>query len=150
MGVTTDLFVADRKAVQDLVEDDYPPKLYPSVKGFKGMLEPQFAALEFTIDNGHADGCPQSEGFAGEVYDKCLEYSEEGPWVFVLPATLTEKLAKLDDSAMSRIAGLWTGTSDLRAFGYEKVHLLEGLGEFRRLAKIAMDKKKELFMYICL
>jgi hypothetical protein len=112
-------------------------------------VEEQVLSLE--IDANPADNfpCMPSEGIDSEMrvllyallmgifFDEAqsmeqlvLEYGPEGPWVFKLDFTITERLAEVDDDEIDGIAINWSQTGEMSALNMDASDLREVLSRF--------------------
>ena len=112
-------------------------------------VEKQVLSLE--IDESPADNfpCMPSEGIDSEMrvllyallmgvfFDEAqsmeqlvLEYGPEGPWVFKLDFTITERLAEVEEDDIDSIALNWSQTSEISALNMEPSDLQEVLARF--------------------
>tara|TARA_B110000503_G_scaffold42460_1_gene69553 strand:- start:143 stop:577 length:435 start_codon:yes stop_codon:yes gene_type:complete len=112
-------------------------------------VEEQVLSLE--IDENPADNfpCMPSEGIDSEMrvllyallmgifFDEAqsleqlvLEYGPEGPWVFKLDITITERLAEVEEDDIDEIALNWSQTGEMSALNMEASDLQEVLARF--------------------
>lgn len=112
-------------------------------------VEEQVLSLE--IDENPADNfpCMPSEGIDSEMrvllyaslmgvfFDEAqsmeqlvLEYGPEGPWVFKLDFTITERLAEVEEDDIDAIALNWSQTGEMSALNMEPSDLREVLARF--------------------
>lgn len=112
-------------------------------------VEEQVLSLE--IDENPADNfpCMPSEGIDSEMrvllyallmgifFDEAqsleqlvLEYGPEGPWVFKLDVTITERLAEVEEDDIDGIALNWSKTGEMSALNMEASDLREILARF--------------------
>jgi hypothetical protein len=59
-----------------------------------------------------------------------LEYGPEGPWVFKLDFTITERLAEVEEDDIDGIALNWSQTGEMSALNMEASDLQEVLARF--------------------
>ncbi|MDG1232629.1 MAG: hypothetical protein P8P91_10225, partial [Pseudomonadales bacterium] len=59
-----------------------------------------------------------------------LEYGPEGPWVFKLDFTITERLAEVEEDDIDDIALNWSQTGEMSALNMEASDLQEVLARF--------------------
>ena len=112
-------------------------------------VEEQVLSLE--IDENPADNfpCMPSEGIDSEMrillyallmgifFDEAqsmeqlvLEYGPDGPWVFKLDFTITERLAEVEEDDIDAIALNWSQTSEMSALNMVDSDLQEVLARF--------------------
>ncbi len=112
-------------------------------------VEKQVLSLE--IDENPADNfpCMPSEGIDSEMrvllyallmgifFDEAqsmeqlvLEYGPDGPWVFKLDFTITERLAEVAEDDIDDIALNWSQTGEMSALNMEASDLQEVLARF--------------------
>ena len=113
-------------------------------------VEEQVLSLE--IDENPADNfpCMPSEGIDSEMrvllyallmgifFEEAqsmeqlvLEYGPDGPWVFKLDFTITERLADVEEDDIDGIALNWSQTGEMSALNMEASDLQEVLARFR-------------------
>ncbi len=59
-----------------------------------------------------------------------LEFGGEGPWVFKLDVTITERLAEIEEDDIDVIAGHWSEGADMSDLDLEPGDLLDMLSRF--------------------
>lgn len=59
-----------------------------------------------------------------------LEFGPEGPWVFKLDVTITERLADIEEDDIEGIARLWSESGDMEALDLEPGDLIDVLSRF--------------------
>ena len=59
-----------------------------------------------------------------------LEFTQEGPWVFKLDVTITDRLAEVEEDEVEQLAAAWAETGDMSSLGMEDSDLREVLGRF--------------------
>ena len=112
-------------------------------------VEEQVLSLE--IDENPADNfpCMPSEGIDSEMrillyaslmgifFDEAQsmeqlvqEYGPEGPWVFKLDFTITERLSEVEEDDIESIALNWSQTGEMSALNMEASDLQEVLARF--------------------
>ena len=112
-------------------------------------VEEQVLSLE--SDENPADNfpCMPSEGIDSEMrillyallmgifFDEAqsmeqlvLEYGPEGPWVFKLDFTITDRLAEVEEDDIDGIALNWSRTGEMSALNMEESDLQEVLARF--------------------
>ena len=112
-------------------------------------VEEQVLSLE--IDQNPADNfpCMPSEGIDSEMrvllyallmgvfFDEAqsmeqlvLEYGPEGPWVFKLDFTITERLAEVEEDDIDSIALNWSQTAEISELNMDPSDLQEVLARF--------------------
>jgi hypothetical protein len=112
-------------------------------------VEEQVLSLE--IDENPADNfpCMPSEGIDSEMrillyaslmgifFDEAQsmeqlvqEYGPEGPWVFKLDFTITERLSEVEEDDIDSIALNWSQTGEMSALNMEASDLQEVLARF--------------------
>ncbi len=112
-------------------------------------IEEQVLTLE--IDDNPADNfpCMPSDGINSEMrtllyaqlmgifFDEAqsleqlvLEYGSEGPWVFKLDFTITERLSEVEEDDIDTIALNWSQTGEMSSLNIEANDLLDILARF--------------------
>lgn len=112
-------------------------------------IEEQVLTLE--IDDNPADNfpCMPSDGINSEMrallyaqlmgifFDEAqsleqlvLEYGSEGPWVFKLDFTITERLSEVEEDDIDSIALNWSQTGEMSSLNIEANDLLDILARF--------------------
>ncbi|MBL6689601.1 MAG: hypothetical protein ISP91_04335 [Pseudomonadales bacterium] len=59
-----------------------------------------------------------------------LEFGPEGPWVFKLDITITERLADIEEDDIEGIAQIWSESGDMDALDLEPGDLIDVLSRF--------------------
>jgi len=59
-----------------------------------------------------------------------LEFGPEGPWVFKLDVTITERLADIEEDDIEGIARIWSESGDMEALDLEPGDLIDVLSRF--------------------
>lgn len=107
--------------------------------------------LQLEIDENPADNfpCMPCEGIFRDLriqlyaqllhifYDEAesleqlvLEFGPEGPWVFKLDYTITERLAEIEEDDIDDIVAVWSESGDMSALGLESEDMIDVLGRF--------------------
>ncbi len=100
MGVLTDLFIATEAEVQELDDQSIPIEHFPGLdmKGLDhvklGMLHGILTGRDFELDTG-------------VDFELVRQRSDDGPWIYRWPSSLTEGLAGLDNDSIDGVAGAW-------------------------------------------
>ena len=115
------------------------------------LLGVEKEVLSLGIEENPADNfpCMPSEGIDSEMrvllyallmgifFDEAqsmeqlvLEYGPEGPWVFKLDFTITERLAEVEEDDIDGIALNWSQTGEMSALNMEASDLQEVLARF--------------------
>lgn len=67
---------------------------------------------------------------AGSLEQLVLEFGPEGPWVFKLDVTITERLADIGEDDIGKTASLWSESGDMEALDMEQGDLIDVLSRF--------------------
>jgi hypothetical protein len=142
MGVLTDLIMADEGDAEKIVESHYPLGEYPGVdiKGIDSVKLNTFHGI--LTGKSFEELLPQ--------YSPVAEASEEGPWVFMLPVELVERLSQLDDTSVEETAVKWGTTEEFTLAGWDQSAIVTVLGEIVNLARRATSEGKRLFAWMSL
>lgn len=141
MGVLTDLIVATPEEAAVVSEAEARDPRWPraTVSG----LDPVSLCTLWALMRG--------DEYRDEDVDQISlahEQSEEGPWVYQLPAGLVDMLATLDSERVAGICAEWARTDELR--GADPSDLARVLLRMRQLAEEARRKQSSILMWICL
>jgi hypothetical protein len=142
-GVVTDVVIADEGEAAAVAQEPAPTGRWPAVDA-KGVEQVKLARLWALL--------------AGRDYrDELIlefaplhEVSEEGPWVFRVPAALAALLADADDARARASAAAWAATEELELDGWEPPEAWSLVDELRKLARSARAAKKPLLMWVSL
>ena len=105
MGVLTDLFIATEAEVRELDDQSIPIEFFPGID-MKGLDHVKLNTLhgiltgrDFEINNI-------------DNFELVRQRSDDGPWIYRWPPSLTEGLAGLDDDSIDHVAGAWGATEE--------------------------------------
>jgi hypothetical protein len=112
-------------------------------------VEEQVLALEIDENPANNFPCMPCEGVHSELrtqlyaqlmsifFDEAesmeqlvLEYSSDGPWVFKLDYTITERLAEVEEDDIEHIVSLWSQSGEISELSLEPGDLNEVLSRF--------------------
>ena len=105
MGVLTDFFIATEAEVQELDDQSIPIELFPGLD-MKGLDHVKLSTLHGILTGR------EFEVNAIDDFELVRQRSDDGPWIYRWPPSLTEGLAGLDDDGIDRVAGAWWATDE--------------------------------------
>jgi hypothetical protein len=82
--------------------------------------------------------------------DMIAEASDDGPWVFKVPADLQGSIAALTPSALGRVAATWAATEEFTIVGRTAPVVEEYLHDLVSLAQRARAAKKSILLWMSL
>jgi len=142
-GVLTDVVIADEGEAPAVAADAAPSRRWPGVVA-TGLDQVKLARLWALL---------AGQEFRDELvfeFAPLHEVSEDGPWVFRVPAALRELLASADEARAAAIADAWAATEELELDGWEPDAVGSLLGALRSLARTARLSGKPLLMWVSL
>lgn len=143
MGLLTDLLIASPQEAASVCTDAGRARKWPCLE-FTGLDNAKLAALAGAM--GLPDEAAQLEGSARVVFMQ----GKEGPWVFHLPETMRDALAKLAPAAMPEVAERWAKDPELTLDGWAAEDLPEGLEMLRAFATKARQSNGQLLLWMSL
>jgi hypothetical protein len=147
MGVLTDYLIATEAEAQAGAESiplDSEDRI-----DLKGIQHVPLSHLHCILT-----GREWSSGIIDE-YQLVHEASEDGPWVYRLPADLVARLAGLKENHFDVFAKAWWATEHFQPLGemnegYEIAEVKEYLIALTKLARRAQERGKMLYMWMSL
>ena len=150
MGILTDIFIAGAAEATHLEAPRSPLSKYvgADIKSI-GLVE--MACLQ-CIFNGENPNDADHVTSLIESFTLVQEVSEEGPWIYQVPDTLTEALAKANVIELDQIRTQWYKTEEMKDHERRYLHgeHHEPLQILAHLATQAKQAKKSLFLWFCL
>lgn len=147
MGVLSDVIIARR---------DEAAAINETLGGHHGQWKTLFSngidAVKIgtlsTIINGPSPGAIE---IATQLADNALStVSEDGPWVFLMPADLVSSLAALDGETERRVASEWAATEEIRHSRWPPGAVESYLHDLVGFARRAVADKKDLLLWMSL
>ena len=138
MGQLADVFIAepeDALAYEDLQNKGELPADRFERAEFKGLSDLELTTLWALMQNEEWDLDQHNLEVIGEPGET---------WLFRFPSTFIEALASLNQADISRVAPLWADTEELQ---WEPSEAQEVIEELVRLARLARDTSKPLFLW---
>jgi hypothetical protein len=142
MGVLSDLIVAPPVDAERVGRASLPDASIPSVD-VKGIDTVKLGVLHEILTGTSFDELL-------EQYDPAYEGSDEGPWVFVLPAELVASLAKLDSGDRRTVAAKWAQAEEFALDGWSLSDVATGLDVVCEQACAAVSAGKALLLRMSL
>lgn len=140
-GVVTHLVMADEAEAPLVAEDPAPHRRWPGLDA--GGLDQVKLALLWALLAG--------QPFRDELVHEFVplaEVSDDGPWVFRVPAALVTLLAALAPDRAGVIAAAWAGTQELELDGWEPDGAAAMVDALRGTARAAAAARKPLLMSV--
>jgi hypothetical protein len=77
-------------------------------------------------------------------------HSDDGPWVYEVPAPLVERLAALEDTDLQPVAAAWAEAEEFARDAWQTADVLEALSQLRMLCVQARAAGKALLSRVSL
>jgi hypothetical protein len=142
LGLLTDVFAATESEVRGLAPDDYLPDQFPSVKS-KALDPVKFGVLQNILLGTEVQT-------AVKQHELMYEVSEDGPWVFRIPAELSGVLATMNGQHLDDAAKKWSRTQEFQLDHWDYVDVADVLRKIAQLARQARSDGQSLFVWVCL
>ena len=140
----TDYFIASPAELQTLRIQTTPADRFPAVRA-KSADTVKLAALQRILATAGSD--PVLAVLKCRVVG---EPTSQGPWLFAVPAVLTDVLARLTESEVAQVAGQWADTQEWRLDRGSRELIASVLGELHALAQNARSTDREMFLWMSL
>ncbi|MEZ5427162.1 MAG: hypothetical protein R2747_12905 [Pyrinomonadaceae bacterium] len=137
----TDLILASKDEAQKIADSDYPLESWAGIDT-KGIDVVAYSNLYSILTE---------QEWQPDILDQfplVSQGTEEGPWVSIFPAEMTEMLAGLEGDKMEKIAEDWSQAEEMAYFDPKEIKEL--LGEMRNLAKRAGSDRSDLLIWMSL
>jgi len=142
--VLTDYFIASPADLQTLRIQTSPADRFPTVRA-KSADTVKLAALQRVLATAVSD--PVLATLKCRVVG---EPTSEGPWLFAVPAGVTDVLARLSESEVAQIAAQWAETREWRLDRGSPELVANILTELHFLAQNARSNGREVFLWMSL
>ena len=148
MGVLSDIIIADpREAASINAAGGAHLKQWPCLES-KGIDTIKLGTLSQILNNRPVDDVNSVATF---MMDGVLDQkSDEGPWVYLVPAELQSAIASLDDDAQEVVAEKWAGTEEFTLDQWQAADVEEYLQGLVTHARKARDAGKSLVLWMSL
>jgi len=148
MGVLSDIIIADRgEAAAINAAGGTHLKQWPCLES-KGIDQIKLFTLSQILHDRSVDDVDASVAFMqGATLDK---KSQEGPWVYLIPAELQSAIASLDDDAQESVAEKWAATEEFSLDGWQVADVEEYLRDLVTHARKAREAGKSLLLWMSL
>jgi hypothetical protein len=142
MGVLTDLVIGNEEDATTIANLHYPLGEFTGID-IKGVDTVKLTTLHSILS---------AEAFKDLLaqYNPIASASEDGPWVFVLPADLVARLAGLDDTEITDTAARWGNTEEFQLDGWSQTNVTDVLRGMAHLARQASAQEKRIFVWMSL
>ena len=84
------------------------------------------------------------------AYEPVASGSEDGPWVFQLPAALVQRLAALEEPQLSSVAVAWAATEEFVLDRWAAQDVRRVLEDISALARGAQAPEQVLFLWMAM
>ncbi|QJE96915.1 hypothetical protein [Luteolibacter luteus] len=139
MSVLSDLYVSTPDKAPDYDENqEAPENERAEMTGF--------TTIEFSTLWAILEGKPWEEGHM-DAFETVIEKDGGDRLISLVPSSLVALAADLDESGISAAAEEWAQTDELEHC--EAEDLVEAIEEFRRVARVARDSKRGLYLWNC-
>ena len=142
MGVLTDLVIADEDDANRIAHSQYP------LGEFTGIDIKGIDSVKLTTLHSILSGMPFEDLLA--QYKPVIEASEDGPWVFLLPNDIVERLANLDESGITNISDQWGITEEFQLDRWSQNDVTTVLNDIVNLTRQASAQGKHVFAWMSL
>jgi hypothetical protein len=143
MGVLTDFVVADRSDARRVCDASCPSREFAGLDA-KGIDTVKLGKLYAILVGGKYD----PSFISGPVCDG----GEEGPWVFVVPPDLVQRLAGLAPHQLAQVGEKWASVEEFspRYDNWPIERVQKVLGDLSALCRQASNEGKAILMWMCL
>lgn len=142
MGVLSDLVVAPGGDAERIGRALSPAAKFDGID-IKGIDSVKFGMLHSILTGrSFEDLLPE--------YDPVVTVSEEGPWVFRLPADLVARLATLSDEEQRVAVRKWAATEEFALDRWPATEVASAFDRIASLARKAEAAGHSLFLWMCL
>jgi hypothetical protein len=139
MSVLSDLYVSTPDKAPDYdVTQQAPENERAEMTGF--------TTIEFSTLWAILEGKPWEEGHM-DAFETVIEKEGGDRLISLVPAKLVELAANLNEAGISAAAEEWAQTDELEHC--EAEDLVEAIEELRRVARVARDSKRGLYLWNC-
>lgn len=142
-GLVTELVIADEHEAVAVSEHPAPSRRWPGIDA-QGVDQAKLATLWALLA-----GRPPDDALI-HAFTPLAEVSDEGPWVFRVPAELAAALAALDPRRTPSSAAAWARSDELEVEGWEPGDVRALLDALRGVARAAAAARKPLLMWVSL
>ena len=147
MGILTDLVIADVADAEAVLDAPTHTPKWKAIEA-KGVETIKLSTLAFILEGKPLDIEPVVEFSKG--FTQLASAGDEGPWVFLVPATLTVNLAKVSDANMPKVVDAWHLTEELQLDRWSKSDVSVLLKEMRGLAADSVKAGKPILLWMSL
>ena len=148
MGVLSDIIIADRSEAAAINgAGGTHSKQWPCLES-KGIDQVKLFTLSQILQGRSVDDVDASIAF---MNDAILDHkSEEGPWVYLVPAELQSTIASLNDDALVSVAEKWAATEEFALDRWQSADVEEYLQDLVAHARKAREAGKSLLLWMSL
>jgi len=140
VGVLSDLVVAPSGDADRIARAAVPSQEFGGID-IKGIDTVKLCML-------HALVTDQPYKTLKDQYTPVVSVSDEGPWVFRLPDSCVDALARLDDEARAAVATRWAQTKEFQFDRWRTAAVAEALEAISALARRAVESKQSVFLWM--
>jgi hypothetical protein len=79
-------------------------------------------------------------------FEHIVSGGDEGPWLFLVPSSLTASLASVPDATLPEFADAWLRTDELQKDRWERAQVLEFLRDLKTLAAKSQEGGSRLLL----
>lgn len=143
MGLLTDFIIAEPTEAEAICRSDNHLEKWRCVES-KGVDNIKLAGLWSVLVPGESGASLESE-------ERLIHMdSNEGPWVFLIPQELTERLAGIKGPEINEIAQSWCDHEECRYDGWKPEDVEPLLNALTVHAKSAIADEKPILLWMCL
>ena len=142
MGMLTDFVIAEENDSNRIANSQYLLDEFTGID-IKGVDPVKLATLHSILsDRSFKDLLAQ--------YNPVAEASEDGPWVFLLPNDVVQRLANLDEQQITEVASQWGKTEEFQLDRWSQNDVTAVLNNIVALTRQASVQGKRVFAWMSL
>jgi hypothetical protein len=141
-----DLIAAPPQDADAIVSTSGHANVWPTLE-LNWVDRVQLATLAFILQGKP----PEAEAVSAyeRSFENLVTASEDGPWIDLVPAELTQALAILSDDRIGTVAQTWAATAQARPHRREADDLATHLRELSAFAASALAQDRRLLLWVC-
>jgi len=142
MGLLSNLVVAPADQAERVAQSQVPSQEFDGVD-VSGIDSIKLVTLHSLLTGQTIDELMP-------LYDPVVEVTDEGPWVFCIPADMATALATLNEDRKHDVARQWSETEEFILDDWSEEDVTAALNSICHEAKKATNKGESLFLWISL
>lgn len=148
MGVLSELVIADEMDAQAVGESDSPSRQWDGI-AWKSIDQIKLSTLWVLLGGVPVDTDEVMQKL--DTFKLLFEESENGPWVFLIPRELRDRLAEMGSKELEDLDQLtrsWATTDEMQ--GWHQSEVVELIHDLSDLSERAKLDGKELLLWMSL